>query len=107
MTDGKPNIATMEPQDYIEARIEQIPDTAKKILGLDDPANHGQISHMLSVEYIRLRHGMLEQNCLQFMRRYMGAMNALVGVVGECEATRMFLEAMKNVPEDIREVPQI
>lgn len=103
----KPNVATMEPQAYIEARIEQLTDTAKRVLVLDDPANRAQISHLFSVEYIRLRHAMLEQNCLQFMRRYMGAMKALERSAGRQEAMRLFMEAMKEVPEDIGEIPQI
>lgn len=107
MVDKLPNIATMEPLEYVEARMAQLPDGAKEILKLKDPSNKAQLAHMFSVEYIRLRHAMLEQNCLQLMRRYMGAMKALQEAVGDKEAIRLFQEAMKEVPENIEEIPQL
>jgi len=107
MADEKPNIATMEPLEYIEARMAQLPDTAKRVLGFEDPAIKSQIAHMFSVEYIRLRHTMLEGNCRELYRRYMGAMKALEKAVGVDDARRLFLESMDHVSEDIGEVPQL
>jgi hypothetical protein len=107
MGEEKPNVARMEPAEYIEARIAQIPDEAKQVLGLEDPANKAQISHLFSVEYIRFRHGLLENTCRQLMRRYTAAMKALEGEVGSKKAAELFSEALKAVPEDLTEIPQL
>lgn len=107
MAEKMANVATMEPAEYVEVRLAQLSDEAKQTLCFNDPANRAQIAHMFSVEYIRLRHAMLEQNCLQFYRRYTGAMNALENAVGTVDAARLFGEAMKEVPLDVGGIPQL
>jgi len=107
MADKIPNVAEMEMGEYIEARIAQLTDTAKQILLFDDPANEAQLRHMFSVEYIRNRHAMLEQNCLQLLRRYLAAMQALENSVGKDRARELFVHALETIPTDMREIPQL
>jgi hypothetical protein len=104
--DKKPDAGSQSVDEYINVRYEMVK-PALDLLGASIPGSSvdGYLILMLREEFWRSRSAVMENSLVEFVRRYLAAVEVIKHLSEDGAVNERIIEALKTVPEEITKLP--